>query len=108
MIVSLRVLIHLSSLQANACRVIDAYRTGNIFYQILGLLCLKSFKLQRMCEEVANIRTAIKVRQLRPFDILPLAHENCRAAQLRHWGGAFSKTPFNLRRRSLRPRMRAI
>ena len=108
MIVSLHARLHLSSLHANACRVIDAYRTGNIFHQIVGLLCLKSYKLQHMREEVENIRTTIKVWQLRPFNLLPLAHDNWRAAPLRHWCSAFLKTLFNLRRKSIHSQMRAM
>ena len=45
----------------DASRTIDAYRTGNFFHQIVGLLRLEAYKLQRKRKEVDNIRTAIKV-----------------------------------------------
>ena len=42
-------------------RIIDAYRTGNFFHQVIGLLRLYSYRLQHMREDVEKIRTSIKV-----------------------------------------------
>ena len=45
----------------DAQRITNTYSTGSIYHQTMGLLRLKSLELQRMCEEVEGMRTAIKV-----------------------------------------------